>query len=118
MTASLLEGELWHNVVAIFLCGSKHFFYEGCLHRRTGNAKIISCTRTSKIFFVSIPNLPGNRPCMVGLLMWLSYGLPLPLLLGSYSARLLTRTISLQRGPLEAPIALIASRSYDRGRYG
>ena len=38
--------------------------------------------------------------------MWLSYGasLPPPLLLGAYSVRLLTRTTSLQRGPLETPI--------------
>ena len=33
------------------------------------------------------------------------WGLPPPLLLGVYSVRLLTRTASLQRGPLEAPIA-------------
>ena len=36
------------------------------------------------------------------------WGLPPPLLLGVYSVRLLTRTTSLQRGPLEAPIAPFA----------
>ena len=37
--------------------------------------------------------------------MW---GLPPPLLLGVYNVRLLMRTTSLQRGPLEAPIAPVA----------
>ena len=36
------------------------------------------------------------------------WGLPPPLLLGVYSVRLLTRTTSLQRGPLVAPIAPVA----------
>ena len=36
------------------------------------------------------------------------YGIYIPLLLGVYSVRLLTRTTSLQRGPLEAPIAPVA----------
>ena len=34
--------------------------------------------------------------------------LPPPLLFGVYSVRLLTRTTSLYRGPLEAPIAPVA----------
>ena len=34
---------------------------------------------------------------------------PLPLLLGVYSVRLLTRTTSLQRGPLEALIAPVVA---------
>ena len=41
------------------------------------------------------------------ILLWI-WGLPPPLLLGVYSVRLLTRTTSLQRGPLEAPIAPVA----------
>ena len=36
------------------------------------------------------------------------WGLPPPLLLGVHGVRLLTRTTSLQRGPLEAPIAPVA----------
>ena len=36
------------------------------------------------------------------------WGLPPPLLLGVYNVRLLTRTTTLQRGPLEAPIAPVA----------
>ena len=70
----------------------------------------------SELYFSRLqwfPNLPGNRPppcSMVELLMWLSYGacLRLYLLLGVFSVRLLTRTTSLQRGPLEAPIAPVA----------
>ena len=43
-----------------------------------------------------------------GALVAVTWGLPPPLLLGEYSVRLLTRTIRLQWGPLEAAIAPVA----------